>query len=64
MNNDGTVKEELGGLKDRVVGNVKDAAGAVTGNPNLEREGEGQAAHGAARQQQNEVFNENYKHSW
>lgn len=59
MNNDGTVKEEVGGLKDRVVGNVKDAAGAVTGNTNLEREGEGQAAHGAARQQQNEVFSEN-----
>ncbi len=30
--NDGTVKEEMGGMKDRVVGNVKDATGAVTGD--------------------------------
>ncbi len=32
MNNDGTIKEETGGFKDRVVGDVKDAAGALTGD--------------------------------
>ena len=56
MNNDGTVKEEAGGLKDRVVGNVKDAAGAVTGDRSLEREGEMQANQGAARQANNRVL--------
>lgn len=55
MNHDGTVKEEMGGLKDRVVGNVKDAAGAVTGDRSLENEGESQAAYGAARQGNNDV---------
>jgi uncharacterized protein YjbJ (UPF0337 family) len=52
----GTIKEEAGGMKDRVVGNVKDATGAVTGNERLEREGEAQASYGAARQANNEVF--------
>jgi uncharacterized protein YjbJ (UPF0337 family) len=56
MNNDGTIKEEAGGLKDRVVGNVKDAAGAVTGDRSLEREGEMQANQGAARQSNNRVM--------
>ncbi len=39
MNNDGTLKEEAGGLGDRIAGNVKDATGAVTGNQRLEQEG-------------------------
>lgn len=52
----GTISEEAGGLKDRVVGNVKDATGAVTGNESLEREGESQASYGAARQANNDVF--------
>ncbi len=56
MNNDGTLKEEAGGLGDRIAGNVKDAAGAVTGNERLEREGESQAAYGAARQANNDVI--------
>lgn len=55
MNNDGTIKEEAGGFKDRVVGNVKDAVGAVTGNERLEREGEAQNAYGNARQENNDV---------
>lgn len=55
MNNDGTVKEEAGGLKDRVVGNVKDAYGAVTGDTTTERSGEAQAAYGNARQENNDV---------
>lgn len=56
MNNDGTFKEEAGGFKDRVVGNVKDAVGSVTGNERLEREGEAQNAFGNARQENNDVI--------
>lgn len=58
MNNSGTVKEEVGGIKDRVVGTAKDAAGAVTGNESLEREGESQANYGAARQENNNVISD------
>jgi uncharacterized protein YjbJ (UPF0337 family) len=50
MNNDGTLKEEAGGLGDRIAGNVKDATGAITGNERLEREGEAQHPTAAARQ--------------
>ena len=57
--NDGTVKEELGGFKDRVVGDVKDAAGSVTGDRSLEREGEAQNAFGNARQENNNVLGSN-----
>ncbi|MCY7377383.1 MAG: CsbD family protein [Pyrinomonadaceae bacterium] len=56
---DGTAKEEMGGLKDRVVGNVKDAYGAVTGNTATEREGEAQNAMGNARQENNDVVGSN-----
>lgn len=59
MSNDGTLKEEAGGLGDRIAGNVKDAAGAVTGNQRLEREGEAQADFGAARQANNDVLGTN-----
>ncbi|CAN5621645.1 hypothetical protein BH24ACI1_BH24ACI1_17570 [soil metagenome] len=59
MSNDGTLKEEAGGLGDRIAGNVKDAAGAVTGNQRLEREGEAQADFGAARQANNDVVGSN-----
>ena len=59
MNNEGTFKEEAGGFKDRVVGNVKDAAGAVTGDQSLEREGEAQANFGNARQENNDVLGSN-----
>lgn len=54
--NDGTFKEEAKGLGDRIAGNVKDAAGSVTGNERLEREGEAQAAYGASRQANNDVI--------
>lgn len=54
--NDGTFKEEAKGLGDRIAGNVKDAAGAITGNERLEREGEAQAEFGAARQANNDVI--------
>ena len=56
---DGTVSEEASAIGDRVVGNVKDATGAVTGNRSLEREGEAQANYGAARQENNDVINDN-----
>lgn len=59
MNNDGTFKEEAKGLGDRIAGNVKDAAGSVTGNERLEREGEAQANFGAARQENNDVIGDN-----
>jgi uncharacterized protein YjbJ (UPF0337 family) len=56
MSNEGTVKEELGGFKDRVVGDVKDAYGAVTGDRATEREGELQNAQGNIRQERNSVL--------
>lgn len=56
MSNEGTVKEEVGGFKDRVVGDVKDAYGAVTGDRATEREGEMQNAQGNMRQEQNSVL--------
>ena len=59
MNNEGTFKEEAGGVKDRIVGNVKDATGAVTGNQSLENEGEAQANFGNARQENNDVLGSN-----
>jgi uncharacterized protein YjbJ (UPF0337 family) len=59
MNNDGTFKEEAGGLGDRIAGNVKDATGSITGNERLEREGESQANYGAARQANNDVLGSN-----
>lgn len=59
MNNDGTVKEEVGGFKDRVVGDVKDAYGAVTGDTATEREGEAQNARGNVRQENNDVLGSN-----
>ena len=47
--------EEAGGFGERVKGNVKDAAGAVTGDRSLERERECEAASGAARQRSNRM---------
>lgn len=58
MNNQGqgTVKEEAGGIKDRISGTAKDAYGAVTGNESVERKGEAQAARGEQRQEQNSML--------
>jgi uncharacterized protein YjbJ (UPF0337 family) len=56
----GTIKEEAGGFKDRVAGNVKDAVGSVTGNEDLERRGEAQANYGAARQETNDVVSDRW----
>lgn len=56
MINDGTVGEEASGFGERVVGDVKQATGAVTGNESLRREGEMQGNQGAARQSNNRVL--------
>ncbi len=56
MNNDGTIKDEVGGLKDRAVGSIKDTAGELSGDRSLEREGETQNAFGNARQENNDVL--------
>ena len=55
---DDTLKEELSGLGHRVKGATKDAAGSITGNRSLEREGELENASGRARQANNDVFDE------
>ncbi|MEO5895851.1 MAG: CsbD family protein [Vicinamibacterales bacterium] len=55
---DDTVKEEAAGLGHRVKGAAKDAAGSITGNRSLEREGELENAEGRARQANNDVFEE------
>jgi uncharacterized protein YjbJ (UPF0337 family) len=60
MNNTGTIKEEAGGMKDRVVGNIKDAAGSMTNNPDLERRGEAQANQGQMRQENNDVVSDKW----
>jgi uncharacterized protein YjbJ (UPF0337 family) len=45
---DDTIGEEASALGQRVKGAAKDAAGAVTGNRQLEREGERENAEGRA----------------
>jgi uncharacterized protein YjbJ (UPF0337 family) len=57
-NQDDTLREETSAFGQRVKGAAKDAAGAVTGNRRLEREGEAENAAGRARQAQNSVFDE------
>lgn len=55
---DDSVGEEISAFGERAKGAVKDAAGAVTGNRSLEREGEMENAEGRARQASNNVFDE------
>lgn len=55
---DDTVAEEASAFGQRVKGAAKDAVGAVTGNPSLEREGERENAEGRARQANNDVMDE------
>ena len=52
----GTFGEEASAFGQRTKGAVKDAAGAVTGNERLEREGERENAEGRTRQESNTVF--------
>lgn len=53
---DGGLGEEASAFGQRVKGAAKDAAGAVTGNESLEREGERENAMGNARQENNDVI--------
>ncbi len=55
---DDSVGEEASAFGQRAKGAAKDAAGAVTGNRSLEREGERENAMGNARQEANSVFDE------
>jgi uncharacterized protein YjbJ (UPF0337 family) len=50
-----SIREETSAMGQRVKGAVKDAAGAMTGNERLEREGERENAMGRARQAQNDA---------
>ena len=51
-----SIGEEASAFGERVNGAAKDAAGAVTGNERLEREGERENAIGDARQESNDMF--------
>lgn len=50
------ISEEASAFGQRVKGAAKDAAGSVTGNERLEREGERENAMGDARQESNDMF--------
>ena len=52
----GTVKEEAGGIGDRISGDAKEAWGKVTGDQSLENEGAAQANYGKMRQANNDVI--------
>jgi uncharacterized protein YjbJ (UPF0337 family) len=54
----GTLGEEVSAFGDRTKGAVKDAAGALTGNRSLEREGEAQNERGRVRQAANRVMDD------
>ena len=55
---DDSVGEEVSAFGERAKGAAKDAAGSITGNRRLEREGELENAEGRARQATNDVFDE------
>lgn len=55
---DDTVREETSAFGERLTGATKDAAGSITGNRQLEREGEIENARGRERQASNDVFDE------
>ena len=56
--NDDSVAEEVSAFGERAKGAVKDAAGAMTGDRRLEREGERENAEGRQRQATNDVMDE------
>jgi uncharacterized protein YjbJ (UPF0337 family) len=58
MNNQGqgTIREEASGFGERMAGDVKDAAGTITGNSSLANAGAAQANEGAARQSSNRML--------
>ena len=53
---DDGITEEASAFGQRVKGAAKDAAGSITGNERLEREGERENAMGNARQESNDMF--------
>jgi uncharacterized protein YjbJ (UPF0337 family) len=55
---DDTLGEEISAFSERAKGAAKDAAGSLTGNRSLEREGERENLEGRARQARNDVFDE------
>src|SRR5215213_3634465 len=55
---DDSAREEASAFGERAKGAAKDAAGSITGNRRLEREGELENAEGRARQASNDVFDE------
>jgi uncharacterized protein YjbJ (UPF0337 family) len=55
---DDSVEEEISAFGERTKGAAKDAAGSITGNRRLEREGEMENAEGRERQARNDVFDE------
>ena len=55
---DDSAREEVSAFGERAKGAAKDAAGSITGNRRLEREGELENAEGRARQASNDVFDE------
>ena len=55
-NKRGGIGEEASAFGERVKGAAKDAAGSITGNERLEREGERERAEGNARQEANDVI--------
>lgn len=55
---DGSFTEEASAFGERAKGAVKQAAGAVTGNDRLKREGEQENLRGNQRQETNDVFGE------
>lgn len=55
---DHTAAEEVSAFGQRVKGAAKDAAGSLTNNPTLEREGERENAAGRARQATNDVMDD------
>lgn len=55
---DNTLGEEVSAFGERAKGAVKEAAGTVTGNDRMKREGQQENAEGNARQEANDVFSE------
>ena len=55
---DDTLGGEVSAFGERAKGAAKDAAGSLTGNRSLEREGERENAEGRARQARNDMFDE------
>ncbi len=55
-NTNNTIGEEASAFGQRAKGDIKEAAGTVTGNDSLKAEGAGEAAMGAARQKSNRML--------